>query len=182
MGAIALIQLKHPDSRSRKGVDFFLSLYSISITLNLLVTISIVCRLVYIRRQVVRAIGLQHTRQYTSIVAILIESALMVTLSSLLFLVLYARGGVLSRVFLGLVCETQISATLLIILRVAQGRAWDKNRVTEIQSMRFTSLQDGSLAGTMDSNVEINSAAGGTTSRITVIEGNPGIYEQGSVV
>jgi hypothetical protein len=110
MGTLLLTQIGTPDNSlwARKSVNFALPYWSLSIALNFLVTILIVARLIYIRRQITQAIGQQHTRQYTSVVAMLIESAAMTTVCSLLFLIPYARGSAISSVFQGLACEIQV--------------------------------------------------------------------------
>jgi len=144
MGTLLLIRISNPENSlwDQETVKFIVPFCSLSLALSSLVTIIIVTRLIYTRRKITKAIGLQHTRQYISVAAILIESTVVATLCSLLFLIPYARGSAISNIFQGSICNTQISATLLIILRIAQGRAWDKDKSTEISLIKSTQIHE----------------------------------------
>jgi len=117
---------------SRPGVGFWAKIskdlalpwFSCSIALNIVVTFLIVFRLLWHRKMIISALGAQHANQYVSISAMLIESATLSATCSIIFLILYARGNAVSTVFQDLVSYCQISASLLIILRVAKGHAW----------------------------------------------------------
>jgi len=74
-------------------------------------------------------------RHYTSISAMLVESAALNTGCSLVFLVLYARGNPGSNIFQGLVCYCQITASMLIVLRVVKGQAFSKGTIENTYPM-----------------------------------------------
>src|ERR1700753_2680043 len=110
MGTLLLTQLAQPDNNLwvRSSLNFALPYWSLSIALNCIVTVMIVFRLLYIRKQVKRTIGDEHSKGYISVVSMLIESAAMTTVCSLLFLIPYARGNAVSSIFQGLACAIQV--------------------------------------------------------------------------
>ena len=61
-----------------------------SLSLNILVTIMIVARLLVYRAKTNRALGRNHGSQYTSLAAMLVESAALYSSFSLLFLIPFA--------------------------------------------------------------------------------------------
>lgn len=60
----------------------------------------IASRIIYQKRRVVAVLGLQHAKQYTSVIAIVIESAALYSLVSIVFLVLYGLNHPVQFVFL----------------------------------------------------------------------------------
>ncbi|EGO22260.1 hypothetical protein SERLADRAFT_409827 [Serpula lacrymans var. lacrymans S7.9] len=80
------------------------------------------------------SIGAAHAAQYTGIATLLIESSALYALWSIIFLVLYAINNPVQFVFLASLAEVQIIAPLLIIVRVAQGKAWTRNTESAILS------------------------------------------------
>jgi len=139
---------------SRPGVGFWAKIskdltlpwFSCSIALNIVVTFLIVFRLLWHRKMIISALGAQHANQYVSISAMLIESATLSATCSIIFLILYARGNAVSTVFQDLVSYCQISASLLIILRVAKGHAWS-GATTATRPAHFLISGSASLAG-----------------------------------
>jgi len=82
------------------------------------------------RKMITAALGSSHAKQYVSVSAMLVESAALNTTCSLIFLILYARGNPGSNIFQGLVVFCQITAAMLIVLRVAKGQAWTRDTST----------------------------------------------------
>ena len=88
------------------GVPYF----SISISLNVLLTLMIVTRLVLHRRNIQRALGAQAGKSgvYTAVVTILIESSALYAITSLLFVVPWGVGSRVAQIFLPALAQTQV--------------------------------------------------------------------------
>lgn len=125
MGVILLFQLTQPNANlwSTTTVNFGLPYWSISTGLNVLVTILIVGRLFVIRRRTRAALSNSHSRTYTSIAAMLIESAALYTSVALIFIVTYARNSDIQNLVLPVLGQVQAISPLLIMWRVARGQA-----------------------------------------------------------
>ena len=139
---------------STPGTTFFsgiaaklgLAYYSISTFVNLSLSCMICYRLVCHARIIKEYLGYKHASPYMAIVALVIESVLPFTLSSIAFLVSYGMGSQAAAVFsfihpqimvrgrtltsldfqTVLTCMQCISPQMLI-LRVANGEAWQKD-------------------------------------------------------
>ncbi|KAJ7032812.1 hypothetical protein C8F04DRAFT_1040212 [Mycena alexandri] len=124
-----IISIARPGDRfwSEKSVQFGLAYWSLSIALNIILTVSIVVRIWIVRRQVHGLVGGPLSVQYVSIAAMLIESAALYAIWSMVFLICYARGTPLQNILLPPLGQVQGIAPLLILFRVAQGRAWSQN-------------------------------------------------------
>jgi len=121
----------NPGAFSGVNKELGTAFYSFSIALNIIVTTLIVIKLLNYKNAFARVkdLGLDHGKYCVTISAILIESALLNTVSTLVFLIFYARRSPLENVFSGLSGFVQVTASMLIILRVAQGRAWSTTTV-----------------------------------------------------
>jgi hypothetical protein len=67
---------------------------------------------------------------YASFAAIIIESAAIYSICSLLYLVPYTLNSPISYAFMQLLGEAQVVAPLLIIYRIALGKAWTTRSTT----------------------------------------------------
>jgi hypothetical protein len=89
-----------------------ISYWSLSISLNTILTLAIVSRLFYVRRRVRGALGDHHSDTYTSIAAMLIESASLYSIWGLVFLVCYARNTPFQNLLLPALGQVQVSLGL----------------------------------------------------------------------
>jgi hypothetical protein len=80
-----------------------------SLALNILVTILIVLRLLVCRSRINRVMGKTHGSQYTSLAAMIVESAAIYSTFSLLFLIPFAFKHPLSQLFLQALSPVQAS-------------------------------------------------------------------------
>ncbi|KAJ7593592.1 hypothetical protein C8J56DRAFT_742413, partial [Mycena floridula] len=116
---------------STSGINFTVPYYAMSLALNILVTILIVVRLLLYRAKINRAMGKKHGAQYTSLAAMMVESAAIYSAFSLLFLVPFSltqpTAVSLSQLFLLALSPVQVFSTFLIIFRVAQGKSWSQD-------------------------------------------------------
>ncbi|KAI4526375.1 hypothetical protein K525DRAFT_259368 [Schizophyllum commune Loenen D] len=152
MSIFLLYQVSQPTESLWLHVDVGLTYFSLSLAVNLLLTLLIVGRLLSLSNQVTRMLGSQHARTYTSVAALLVESAAPYAVANLIFIVTYGIGSPGSNVVLPVLSQIMCTSSVLIILRVANGRAWSqqttdiaRNR-TGISAGRFTS---GNESGTM---------------------------------
>ncbi|KAL1670464.1 hypothetical protein GGF50DRAFT_94148 [Schizophyllum commune] len=152
MSIFLLYQVSQPTESLWLHVDVGLTYFSLSLAVNLLLTLLIVGRLLSLSNQVTRMLGSQHARTYTSVAALLVESAAPYAVANLIFIVTYGIGSPGANVVLPVLSQIMCTSSVLIILRVANGRAWSqqttdiaRNR-TGISGGRFTS---GNESGTM---------------------------------
>ncbi|KAF8644102.1 hypothetical protein AX14_009497 [Amanita brunnescens Koide BX004] len=101
-----------------------------TLSINLLVTSLIITRLLLYRKEVSKTLPAYHTKQYLSVAAIVVESALLYSIFSLAFIITYALHNPMNRVFVYMGSACQQIAGYMIVLRVAQGRAWTSNTLT----------------------------------------------------
>lgn len=92
------------------GINYTSPYYSMSLALNILVTIMIVARLLVYRHRINRVMGKAHGTQYTYLAALIIESAAIYSTFSLLFLVPFAFKHPLSQLFLQALSPVQVGA------------------------------------------------------------------------
>ncbi|KAJ7792083.1 hypothetical protein B0H13DRAFT_1675808 [Mycena leptocephala] len=130
LSILALFQSSRPNSHlwTQKTIDFGLPYYALSGVLNVLITLMITTRLFMHRRHIRRTLGEEQAMSvpYTSIAAMLVESSVLYTVTSILFLVPYGLKSDVSNIFIPILIEVQLLAPLLIILRVAKRRGWEK--------------------------------------------------------
>lgn len=104
------------------GFQLVTAYWAVSIALNILLTCAIVSRLLFVRRQLGGYRG--STLPYVSVSAMLIESAFLYSACGIAFLVAYGANSPVQNLILPTLAQMQSIAPLLIIMRVAQGRAW----------------------------------------------------------
>ncbi|KAJ7747327.1 hypothetical protein B0H16DRAFT_1320684 [Mycena metata] len=114
------------------GINFTTPYFAMSLALNILITLMIAGRLMMYRWRINRAmpVGSNHGSQYTSLAAIIVESAAIYSLFSLLFLVPFVIGNSLSQLFLQALSPVQVTVTFLIIFRIGQGKGWSSEEST----------------------------------------------------
>jgi len=126
---MTLYKTSRPDSSLFSGitVSFGLPYFTISVALNVLLTIIIAWRLMLHGRNLKKAVGLPTSGIFTiykSVVTMLIESSALYAVVSICFIVPYAMSRHESAIFLSVLARVQIIAPLLIIRRVATQRAF----------------------------------------------------------
>lgn len=130
-GILHLKQITAPDTSSWATANFpfnFTILYGIvALLVNITLTTLIATRLYIHRRRAVRALGNQHGSEFTSVISMLIESAVLVDIFVIAFLVPYALRHWFCNIIIQPLIQIQAIAPLLIIYRVAQGKAWSSS-------------------------------------------------------
>ena len=148
MGIMTLYKTSRPDSSLFSGitVSFGLPYFTISVALNVLLTIIIAWRLLLHNRELRRATGSSSgiSQIYKSIITMLIESSALYATVSICFIIPYSISSYTSAVFLSMLSRVQIIAPLLIIRRVATQRAFTASNMagavsSEQSAARFKS-------------------------------------------
>ncbi|KAF8496295.1 hypothetical protein JB92DRAFT_3126178 [Gautieria morchelliformis] len=101
--------------------------FSLSVALNVILTSLIVGRLLAHRRLLDRSLGLQHTRPYVTITAIVIESAALYTCVGIAQVVSLRLDNLIATGVTGIYGVMTALAPHLIAFRVSQGRAWTRD-------------------------------------------------------
>lgn len=118
MGITIIYQTSQPVATwesSRIGAPF----YSISLSLNVLLTLMISIRLILHSRDIRNALGplVKADRLYTTIVTILVESSALYAVNSLLYIGPWYAGNLLASIFITPLTVTQVRATITPPLR-----------------------------------------------------------------
>ncbi|TDL20998.1 hypothetical protein BD410DRAFT_695577, partial [Rickenella mellea] len=129
LSILTLFQAARPGSTlaTHNTVVFAVPYWSLSISLNLLVTLLIVLRLLMWRSKVIGVLGPQHSKTYTSIAAMMIESAALFSVAGLIFIICFARQSHVQNLILPVLGQIMCMSPELIIMRVALGRAWSRD-------------------------------------------------------
>ncbi|KAH7919115.1 hypothetical protein BV22DRAFT_1023530 [Leucogyrophana mollusca] len=153
------------------GVDFTLPFIGTSLALNILSTIAIVLRLLYYRYRVTSAFGSRHGSHYTSIAGVVVESAAIYSIFSVLFLVTFAINNPVSSIFMDALNPIQMFAALLIILRVTHGHAWSQEKIIEGTTSDSIPMSSFSMRrGRRQANIDLASTPPGITVTKEVIQ------------
>ncbi|EJD50827.1 hypothetical protein AURDEDRAFT_159970 [Auricularia subglabra TFB-10046 SS5] len=120
------------------GAALLIAYYALSVALNVLATVAISIRL-WIARRRMRTISSGIASSYISISAILIESAFLYTVCGIAFLVPFGLADPSQNIILPTLAQVESIAPLLIIMRVAQGRAWSAETTTQYDRSTFSS-------------------------------------------
>jgi hypothetical protein len=119
---------------SHSTINWGIPYYSITIGLNILITLLIVTRLLKLGKAVSRAIGDDSVKMYTSVASMLIESAAPYSLFGIVFLVAFTRNSMIGVGFIQVWSKLTCICPQMIILRVATGRAWGRDAVSQASS------------------------------------------------
>ncbi|KAF9008614.1 hypothetical protein BDZ89DRAFT_965115 [Hymenopellis radicata] len=152
MSIALLVAMTRPgaDFWSENAVNFGIAYWSLSISLNIILTCMIVSRILYFRQRSRNLLG-QRSEMYTSVVAMLIESSSLYSIWGLVFVIAYARGSPFQNLVLPPLGQVQGIAPILILFRVAQGRAWSNKTAQTISwgpSTAYGSQSTQSAGGT----------------------------------
>lgn len=116
---------------SSKAVSFGTAYWSLSISLNIIITVLICYRLLAARKIIREAMQGHDDGVYTSISAMLIESATLYSVWGLMFLIANARGNkVLHNILISAYSEIQVS----LVIRF---RIWHDDLLTGCSQRRY---------------------------------------------
>lgn len=114
MGSLYLVQVSAPAGSpwNVTTINYTLIYAALSLSLNLAITLAVVARLLLYRHRIVRALGRGFGTQYTSVVAMLVESAALYAVFSLLFLIPFGLQNQLANIMLQALGEIQVCELL----------------------------------------------------------------------
>ncbi|OJA17259.1 hypothetical protein AZE42_03037 [Rhizopogon vesiculosus] len=125
-GTLWLVIVSRPEQATSGWMSFsFLFPYlSVDLAINIFISLLTVMRLLFHRRRISTVLSPAHGVIYASFAAIIVESASIYSICSLLYLIPYALNSTIAYAFMQILGEAQIIAPLLIIYRVAEGKGW----------------------------------------------------------
>jgi len=125
---LTLFQAERPGANlwTHTTVQFAVPYWSMTIAINATMTLAIAYRLLSMRRRVTSTLGAEHGGMYTSVAAMIVESAAIYSVTGLVFIICYARHSNVQNLVLPILDQVVCIAPELILLRVALGRAWTK--------------------------------------------------------
>lgn len=90
---LTLFQSERPGANlwTHTTVQFAVPYWSMTIAINATMTLAIAYRLMSMRRRVTTMLGAEYARTYTSVVAMIVESAAVYSVTGLVFIICYAR-------------------------------------------------------------------------------------------
>ncbi|KAJ7074788.1 hypothetical protein C8F01DRAFT_925160, partial [Mycena amicta] len=127
--ALIITSFKLEDSFwAARSVQFGTAYWSLSVSLNILLTLLISGRIIWLRRRIPSSLGpgAREAAHYFSAVTMLIESAALYALVGLIFLITYARASTVQNLVFPILGQVEAIAPLLILARVVDGRAWTR--------------------------------------------------------
>ncbi|KAI0309238.1 hypothetical protein OF83DRAFT_1179865 [Amylostereum chailletii] len=110
-------------------------------TLSIVLTILLVTRLLYMRHQVISAMGSHYGQMYASIASMLVESALPYGVFSFIFIILYGIQNTATNLFIPLLTQVECIAPMLIVIRVSRGDAMSSDTVQRAHTMSSSGMQ-----------------------------------------
>lgn len=151
MGIMLIYQTSQPDSSiwNSVAINFGVTYFSISISLNILLTLLIVVRLVLHSKNIRSAMGAPAGASglYKAIITVLIESSALYAVNSILFVAPWSVKSHVADIFLPILAETQVIAPLLIIRRVADQSALTSNTIVSGNNRPFAFRSPGKSTG-----------------------------------
>ncbi|KAJ3557093.1 hypothetical protein NM688_g1660 [Phlebia brevispora] len=132
IGTLFLTQISSPSGTLWTSINFNLAFWSLSLAINIIATTLISARILYCRHYIRRLLNHKPEVYYTSIVAVMVESALFYTAFLLLYIILFALNNPVESVFVQPIAFAQTIASMMIIYRVAQGKAWSSNTYDKV--------------------------------------------------
>lgn len=156
MGIGLLIQVSRPTLSIWSSLNFSLPFFTLSLSHNIIITLLIALRLLIQRKHIADVLGYKHAQQYISIVAIVVESAAIFSITSITFLGLYLSNNSVQNVYFQILPQVEVSdlfpcpilfaetyflqflGPLLLIYRVAEGRAWSSETTAALSRSEAT--------------------------------------------
>ncbi|KAF8968625.1 hypothetical protein BDZ97DRAFT_1799334 [Flammula alnicola] len=129
-GIIYLVHLSHLASLSWTSTTLTLIYAVARLSLKMTLTLMIVIRLYFYRRRITQLVGSKYAGHYTSLVSMLIESAAVMDVMTIFFIVAFALRSPVVDVPLQANVQIEAIAAYMIVFRVAQGTAWSSGTVS----------------------------------------------------
>ncbi|KZV76099.1 hypothetical protein PENSPDRAFT_748031 [Peniophora sp. CONT] len=126
MGTLWTLQSSQPALSLYSALPraYGISYYTISLSLNVVLTLLIVGRLLQYRASIMASLPAAHAKHYVSLATVLVESAALYSVFAVCFLITYTINSPINEVFIDLAQSAQQISAYLIIYRLADGKAW----------------------------------------------------------
>ena len=186
---LLLVQVRHQGQNfwGSVAVDLTTPCWALSTGINIIVTVMIIGRLVYWRRMVRLAVAARADVHrpawgpdagmdiYTSVAAMLVESAALNIFFGALVIGTYMPDSDAMNIFLPIDGQVLAISPLLIIIRVADGRAVTRQTVADISAILFSEVGPSRGAITTSKSAgAITRLAAGRTQSVSVVNLNGG--------
>ncbi|KAJ6448887.1 hypothetical protein C8R45DRAFT_1045512 [Mycena sanguinolenta] len=189
MGIVATIQSGIPGNNFFHGITvmFTTPWLALTIAFNVITTTMIAFRLFSVSRSLRVALDKQRADVYTSVIAILIESATPFTLLGIAYLIVYVRGDPEALALADIWGSFVALSPQMIILRVSLGSAWSRKTVTQYGTNTAVIFTDSYMHSyqtqstplqTFGKESSIGSRSGTTAARITTSRKSNQTYEE----
>jgi len=151
-----LIAQTRPHSIAQPAELYGRIFYALCLSLNIICTSLICIRLYTMRHKAERVLGNLQASLYNSATTMFVESGAFFTLWSMVYVISRAQNSWVQSVFLEPYSYIIALTRMLIILRMAQDRAWSKDIINaadtgvldwEVSSMNSVALNNGMTAG-----------------------------------
>ena len=118
LGVMAILQSAKPGSTfwSHATVVLILPYWSLTVALNVLITLAITIRLLLVRRFVISSLGREYAKTYTSVAAMVVESAAISAVTGLIMIICYARSSNVQNLVLPVLDHAAVCFDTLISL------------------------------------------------------------------
>jgi len=136
---------------SKLGNSFAVPFFTMSLTLNILLTLLIVTRMWFHQRQGRSVFGHNYGQHYTSISTMFVESAALYCINAILLLGTFIPGHPINQIWVGIAPSVQLISSYLIIYRVAQGRSWDIATTRTTNQLTSIAFSGPTFAGSAQS-------------------------------
>ncbi|KZV91470.1 hypothetical protein EXIGLDRAFT_750135 [Exidia glandulosa HHB12029] len=152
--------LTHPGQtiHAQTAADLLTAYFTISVAFNVLLTVAIVTKLLIARKRLGKYLG-DGLGTYVSVSAMLIESAALYSSIGIILVVVHGIKSPVQNLVLPTLSQVQSIAPLLIIMRVAQGRAWSAETGARVGAARTSSFAFSTGASETRINTNKNSSA-----------------------
>ncbi|KAI0919667.1 hypothetical protein AcW1_003139 [Taiwanofungus camphoratus] len=118
LSILTTIQAARPNSSlwANGTLDFSVPYWSLSMALNILLTILLVSRLLYMRHMIISTpLGEHYGKTYTSVATMVLESALPYCLVSFVFIVLYGLHSTAENLFIPLLLQVAVRPPAVLL-------------------------------------------------------------------
>jgi len=151
MSILMLYQAAQPGATvwTKTATNYGILFWSMSSAVNIFASILIIARIQALKNQLTSVMGPEHAKTYTSISAMFVESAALYAIVSVIFVGTFARNNWFQNIVVPVLGQITCIAPLLIILRVAYGRAYTANTLP-----MTTGIEWGSDARSAASDVD----------------------------
>jgi len=129
---------------SAAALNFVLPYFGLTMGLNMFLSLMICGKLLWARRSIVSALGKEHARLYTSVASMVIESASINAIVSCICIGMLPSSASGLDIALGTQVNVMVICPMLILIRVARGRAYSTEAISTTHASTHIGFRHGS--------------------------------------